>query len=763
MNHPFRQMSGFMLFVTALSIFCSSISNAQDRITLKGKVTDAKSGISLPGVTISIAGTTSGTVTDFEGMYTMELPKGESTIEVRCIGYKTLVNKILVQETKPITLDIRMESDSRLLDMVVVSAGKFEQKLQEVTVSMDVIKPTLIENTNATSVDLVMEQVPGVNIVDGQANIRGGSGFSYGAGSRVLLLVDDLPMVAADAGDVKWSFLPVENIDQIEIIKGASSALFGSSAMNGVINVRTAYPKDVPETRISWFTGWYGDTKREQLQWWGDQLQQFGGLSFSHMQKAGNLDIVAAGNVYRDEGYRLGEDEDRYRINFNTRYKFEKVQGLYAGINANVTFSKGGNYLIWQDDSSGAYLPSGGIDPATTTISQYETQRTSIDPFITYSNEKGSSHKLRMRYFSSDNKNNTNQQSLAASYFAEYQYQRRIGEKATITGGLTTTYYDVNSELFNDHTASNYAAFAQADWKPGRWAFSLGGRIESNRIDDDDLETIPVIRSGVNYKLAEYTNLRASYGQGYRYPSIAEKYISTQVGSIVIYPNDSVKSETGQTAEIGIKQGFRIGKWEGYLDVAGFWSEYKDMMEFTFGQYGSFTDPLFGLGFKSKNIGNTRITGFEIEVVGSGNIGKVPFTVLSGFTYIEPISLDFDTAKAKTENTADFNILKYRYRRVFKADVEATPGDWILGMSVRYNSFMDNIDKFFEETIPGIKNYRSIHDYGDWVFDARVGYQLNNNFRVMTIVRNLFNHEYTSRPADMQPPRSYTLQLSAKF
>lgn len=749
--------------LTLVFTILTTTALAQDRIALRGKVTDSKTGISLPGVTISIAGTTSGTVTDFEGNYSLELPKGETTLEVRCIGYKTLLNKIIVNETNPITVNMGLDPDSRMLDMVVVSAGKFEQKLEEVTVSMDVIKPILIENTNATSVDVVMEQVPGVNIVDGQANIRGGSGFSYGAGSRVLLLVDDLPMVAADAGDVKWSFLPVENIDQIEVIKGASSALFGSSAMNGVINVRTAYPKDIPETRISWFTGWYGDTKREQLQWWGDQLQQFGGLSFSHMQKAGNLDIVAAGNVYRDEGYRLGEDEDRYRINFNTRYKFEKVQGLYAGINANVTFSKGGNYLIWQDDSTGAYLPSGGIDPATTTISQYETQRTSIDPFITYSGANGSSHKLRMRYFSSDNKNNTNQQSLAASYFAEYQYQRRIGEKATVTGGLTSTYYDVNSELFNDHTASNYAVFAQADWKPGRWAFSFGARVESNRIDDDDLETIPVIRSGVNYKLAEYTNIRASYGQGYRYPSIAEKYVSTQVGSIVIYPNDSVTSETGQTAELGIKQGFRIGSWEGYLDVAGFWSEYKDMMEFTFGQYGSITDPLFGLGFKSKNIGNTRITGFEIEVVGSGNVGKVPVTLLSGFTYIEPISLDFDTAKARTENTADFNILKYRYRRVFKADVEANPGNWIVGASVRYNSFMDNIDKFFEETIPGIKHYRSIHDYGDWVFDTRIGYQLNKNFRVMTIVRNLFNHEYTGRPADMQPPRNYTLQLTAKF
>jgi iron complex outermembrane receptor protein len=759
-----RLITNTVLSISLMLLICSSdCAIAQDRAILVGKVLDAKSGQTLPGVTVGVSGTTLGTITDIEGTYRLELIAKEQTIEFRFLGYTSQSRIVNPAAGQTLQLDMRLEPESKLLDVVVVSAGKFEQKLEEVTVSMAVIKPALIENTNATSVDLVMEQVPGVNILDGQANIRGGSGFSYGAGSRVLLLVDDLPMVAADAGDVKWSFLPVENIDQIEVIKGASSALFGSSAMNGVINVRTAYPKAKPETRLSWFSGWYGDTKREQLQWWGKNLQQFGGISFSHMQQAGNLDLVAAGNAYHDEGYRFGEDERRYRMNFNTRYRFQKAKGLSVGLNANITFTQGGNFLIWQNDSTGAYQPLGGLDPATTTLSRYDTRRTSIDPFVTYVKANGTSHKLRLRYFSSDNRNNTNQQSLASAYFAEYQYQCKIGEHTNLTGGLTSTFYDVNSELFNDHDASNFAAFAQADWNYGRFSLSLGGRVEANRIDKEAYETVPVLRSGINFRAAEHTYFRASYGQGYRYPSIAEKFTSTRVGSIVIYPNDSVTSETGETAEFGLKQGFRVGGFEGYLDVAAFWSEYKDMMEFTFGKYGTQSDPLFGLGFKSKNIGNTRITGFEIELVGGGFIGKVPVSILGGFTYIEPIALDFDSSKAAVENSADFNILKYRYRRVFKMDMEANPGKWILGGSVRYNSFMDNIDKFFEETIQGLRSYREIHNYGDWVFDFRTGYQINKNFRIMLIVRNLFNHEYMGRPADMQPPRSFTMQLSAKF
>ena len=136
-------------------------------------------------------------------------------------------------------LKVRLVPSKFDFKTVVISAGKHAQRIEEVPVSMEVLKPKYIENSNQTTMETAVEQIPGVTVIDGQANIRGGSGFSYGAGSRVLVLVDDLPLLAGDAGDVKWSFLPIENIGQVEVIKGASSALFGSSALNGVINMRT--------------------------------------------------------------------------------------------------------------------------------------------------------------------------------------------------------------------------------------------------------------------------------------------------------------------------------------------------------------------------------------------------------------------------------------------------------------------------------------------------------------------------------------------
>ena len=111
--------------------------------------------------------------------------------------------------------------------------------------------PTLIENTNAPTVEGSIQKVPGVTLIDGQANIRGGAGYSYGAGTRVLLLVDDMPILTGDSGYPDWDAIPVENISQVEVIKGAASALYGSSAMNGIINIRTAYPSSEPKTKTA--------------------------------------------------------------------------------------------------------------------------------------------------------------------------------------------------------------------------------------------------------------------------------------------------------------------------------------------------------------------------------------------------------------------------------------------------------------------------------------------------------------------------------
>ena len=210
-----------------------------------------------------------GSVSDIDGNFLIDnLESGEYILECSFIGYKTYSVTINLKADEEKYLTLKIVEETNMLGDVVISAGKFEQKIEEVTVSMDVIKPKLIKSKNPVNMEVMMNQAPGVSIVDGQANIRGGSGWSYNTGSRVLVMIDDMPFLSGDRGTVEWDMIPMENISQIEVIKGASSALFGSSALNGVINIRTEYPKNKPKTEVSIFQGFYDKAKRESLNWW---------------------------------------------------------------------------------------------------------------------------------------------------------------------------------------------------------------------------------------------------------------------------------------------------------------------------------------------------------------------------------------------------------------------------------------------------------------------------------------------------------------
>lgn len=767
--------------ITPLIFILSTVSLCAQNAYIKGKISDLKTKETIVGASIIIDDST-GTASDINGEYLVKTRPGKHKAEFKYIGYKSQVKILDAKANDTILLNMILEQDSKMLDIVVISAGKFEQNLNEVTVSMEVLKSQLIENKATKTIDEAIDQVPGVNVIDGQANIRGGSGFSYGAGSRVLLMVDEMPLLTADAGDVKWNFLPIENCEQVEVIKGASSALFGSSAMNGVINFRTAYPKDEPETKINFFGGVYDNPKRKELIWWQDGNPTFSSMSFYHTQKIKNLDLVLGCNLFTDEGYRRLETEQRYRANINLRYRFQKIKGLQAGVNANTLRNKGGLFLLWTNADSGAYQPAGGD------LSHFTTFRSNVDPFITYNTKNNSRHSLRGRFFRTVNLNNTNQESRADVYYSEYQFQKHFEKGLIWTIGAVYNYNEVLAKaMYGTHTSSNASLFSQLDKKWKRLSISLGVRGEYFKTDSiETRENInllmdrskpliknskvkPVFRAGVNYHLMKASYVRASFGQGFRFPTIAERFIKTSAG-FDIYPNDSLNPESGWSSEIGLKQGLKLGDWKGLFDIAAFWTEYRNMMEFTFGQYGPMTAPYqtpseLGIGFQSKNIGNTRIRGIDVSLMGQGKLGPIDATMLIGYTYIDPRQIDFNAAVDTLRGTAKDDILKYRYTHSGKMDIELGYKKISTGISMRANSFMENVDAFFEVPtfFPGVKDYRKAHNKGDALFDYRLSYQLNKTAKLAVIINNIFNREVMGRPMDIQPPRVFVLQLSVKL
>ncbi len=764
--------SNKFLFAFLGFFFFTIQSLSAQQAFVNGSVRDSASGEALIGVVVRFQG--GGAVTDLSGNYNLTVPAGEIKLKFNYSGYTSDSIVLHTEANKTTRLDIRLISESKQLDLVVVSAGKYEQNIGEVPVSIEVLKPKLIENKCTANMETIMDQVPGVSMTDGQANIRGGSGYSFGAGSRVLMVVDDMPMLSGDANDVKWNYLPVENVSQVEVMKGASSTLFGSSALNGVIHMRTAYPTDKPHTTFTMFTGFYDEPKRGELTWWHNANPTFSGINFGHTRQIGNWDLVVGGHLFNDDGYRYLETEQRQRLNVNVRYRFKKVSGLSAGVNVNSMRTTGGLFLLWYDDNH-AYIPK------DSTIQNYKNYRMNIDPFITYYSPKGHRHSLHTRYFRTDNNNDTKQGAKADFYYAEYQYQFKFKNKVTLTSGIVTNATVVKSALYADHKTRNVASYVQVDKKFfDRLFITLGVRGEY--FNDDSLKTEyhmklkggdtllslpfrPVMRAGITYQAGEGTFFRISYGQGYRFPAIAEKYIRTSAAGLEIYPNRDLQPESGQSAEIGVKQGIHMGKnWKGYADLSIFWMQYSNMMEFTFGAYGNpWIDPLFGLGFKSINIGSTRIRGLDFSVMGQGKVGQVDIMLLAGYTYMDPQSLRWNPAKDTLFQTSTENILKYRYRHIAKFDCEAGYKKFSFGTSMRYNSYMENIDKFFEQALPGIKAYRDRFHTGDIVFDTRIMYQVTDHAKVALITNNVFNREYTSRPADVQAPRNFVFQVTLKF
>ena len=732
-------------------------------------------------------------ISDFDGKFKLNSQKFPLTIITSMMQF--LNDTITVNKVEEI--EIKLGEQTKDLETVVVSAGRRKQAIEEVPVSMEIIRPQLIDSKGITDLEQAVDQTPGVFTMDGQVSIRGGSGFAYGTGSRVLLLWNGMPLLSGYAGDTQWNAIPMEQTAQIEVMKGAASVLYGSGALNGVISLVEKEPGIIPETKVKVAYGFFDNPRRTSLKWWSKtpMMQQ---IEAYHGQMFKKMGYTLSTTLFHNDGFKQGETEYRGRVSGSLFFKPQKILRLKAGLGYNYQYQKTGNFLIWQSDSLG-YTPSGGADTSNSesTLSYNIGHRFFIDPYLKYIDKYNNRHNLKARIYSATNNNiNKPQQgSGAIIYFSEYQFQKQFGNGITVTSGISNIYNVVISELFGNHTSNNIAAYGQYEHKIGKLDITAGVRLEYFEMDGKSGDTdfmlskkdsltlpfYPVFRTGFHYELAKYTHLRASLGQGIRYPSVAERYTETSVGALNIFPNPTLRPEIGWAAELGIKQGVKIGSWKGMLDVAAFVNEYSNMMEFTFGIFNPdsiilSTNPNNPgyinnwVGFKAQNAEAARITGIDFSFNSSGSIGKVEIISLIGYTYMNPVSLNKDPAYIANYSKPNSNLLKYRFKHLAKLDVEANYLKYSSGISCRYNSFMENIDRVFEQPIagstyilPGLEEYRKKYNKGVFVIDFRLGYKLNDNFRIGLIANNIFNAEYSSRPGDIQAPRNFMAQLQMKF
>ncbi len=740
----------FYLIVLSQSLFSQS--------NYSGIVIDADSKEPLIGASV-ISGST-GTITDHLGNFLLDQIDVESGLRISYVGYRDRM--LSFEEFNALNNgNIGLTQGAALLETAVITGSRYERKLAESPVSINVIDANIIANTNTQNIDDVIDKIPGVQMLDGQANIRGGSGYSYGAGSRVLLLVDDIPALQGDAGRPNWGDIPVENIAQIEIVKGASSSLYGSAALNGIINIRTGYATSDPVTKVVGSFIGYMSPQDERKQWWEGTPNEKS-ISILHKQKIDKLDLVLNGYYSDLDHFYKDSFQKKQRVSANLRYRI--TDRMVLGLNSMFNRADEADFFLWANGSSGAYQQLPG------SLSERLNTRYYFDPYLKYTDSKGNQHKIIGRYYSIDNNNNNNQSNSSKNYYGEYQFLKQFNKsKLNLTSGVTWYHIVTDSELFSNLNINStaYAGYIQADKKfADVLTVTLGWRVESNvlngpenfpdaiDLDGRTVETNSVFRAGVNLELSPYTFVRASYGEGYRFPTITEKYIRTNFSGLSIFPNPNLESETGNNVELGLRQGFSVAGYQGYIDIATFWSRYKNMTDFTFVEKDE------GAGFQAQNIGDTDIKGFEVFLGGQTELLSIPIAFTGGYTYVDPSYVDFNTAIEESSSSSE-NILKYRSKHNFKMDIQGTYKNFAFGAAYNLTSHMIAIDALLS-SFATIGDYRSFDDDGYTTLNLRSSYTYKQS-KISLLLQNVLNEQYTVRPGILEAPRNFGIRLETNF
>jgi iron complex outermembrane receptor protein len=231
---------------TVFAMTVSGMAHAQDA-TIRGRVTDEYGA---PVAFARVATPTAGAETDENGFYRFVAPRADSLrLTVSALDYETFLVVLPYPENPEWVYDVRLFSHAVTLGVVTVTE-KFRERVEEAVVSIETIGAKKVDLMSNTTIVAALEQMPGMTFTGQQPSIRGSSGYTFQAGSRVLTLLNGLPMMSPELGAVNFDLLPADNVKQVEVLKGASSVIYGAGAMGGIINVLTEEPTEASKTVV---------------------------------------------------------------------------------------------------------------------------------------------------------------------------------------------------------------------------------------------------------------------------------------------------------------------------------------------------------------------------------------------------------------------------------------------------------------------------------------------------------------------------------
>ncbi|MDR0658290.1 MAG: TonB-dependent receptor [Mediterranea sp.] len=586
--------------------------NQKNDANINGHVIDAKTKEHLPYVAIALKGTTIGITTDATGHYFLkDLPVGEFTLAASYVGYKTVEKKIKIEAQKTLEVNFELEEEHLSLSEVVVSATRNETKKQEAGIIVNVLSAKLFETVSSANLAESVCFQPGLRVENNCGNCGTTQLRINGLeGQYSQVLIDSRPIFSSLAAVYGLEQLPVAMVERIEVVRGGGSALFGSSAIGGVVNIITKEPLRNSVT-LSNSTTIFNDGT-------ADMNTSVNGSFVSDDHKTGVylFGMIKDRNPYdrNSDGFSDIPEINSETLGFRGYYRTGTYSKLTAEYHHIHEIRRGGNNF--------------GNPPHEADIAEYLHHKINgggvkFDLFSPDYKHRlavyASAQSIRRNsYFAAERNTNNYGNTGDKTFVGGVQYTRSFGclwlMPAELTGGVEYTYNELNDVYATlnrnlKQTTGITGGYLQNEWKTRQWGFLFGARLDKHKLMDK-----PVFspRGTLRYNLSDNVNFRASYSSGYRAPQTYNEdlHIAAVGGSLgLIELAPGLKPEYSHSVSTSADLYRNVGKLQTNLLIEGFYTTLNDV--FTLGKTGE--DNLGNLIYTRHNGSGATVKGVNIE------------------------------------------------------------------------------------------------------------------------------------------------------
>lgn len=555
--------------------------NASDA-NVFGHVLDKETGEHLPFITVMLKGTTIGTTTDNSGHYFLKnLPEGKFTLEFKYLGYKTVTREVKLEKGKTQEINVEMEEDRIALDGVVVSANRSETSRRLAPTLVNVIDSKVFNTTSSVNLAQGLNFQPGVRVETNCQNC----GFQQVRingldGPYTQILIDSRPIFSALSGVYGLEQIPANMIERVEVMRGGGSALFGSSAIAGTINIITKEPLRNSGELTHTLSSIGGS----------DAFDNNTTLNASLVTENGKAGMYIFGQNRHRSGY--DHDGDGYTelpklknqtVGFRSYVKTSTYSKLTFEYHHMNEYRRGGNMLDRPPHEADiAEQLEHSIDGGGLKFDLFSTDyKHRLSVFTSAQNTD------RDSYYGTGKDPNAYGKTTDLTFMTgtqySYSFDKFLFMPSDLTAGLEYNYDHLKDEMIGYNRYTNQkvhieSLFLQNEWKNKRWSFLIGGRLDKHNMINN---VVFSPRANVRFNPTENINIRASYSSGFRAPQAFDEdmHISAVGGEIaMIQRAKDLKEEKSQSLSTSVDfyHRFRNGIQVNFL-VEGFYTSLNDV------------------------------------------------------------------------------------------------------------------------------------------------------------------------------------------